>query len=46
MNPHLTAIAYILDRSGSMQSMQEPAVTADRDGHHCFFTTSTRVGRG
>ncbi|MFZ2279989.1 MAG: vWA domain-containing protein [Prosthecobacter sp.] len=28
MNPHLTEIAYILDRSGSMQSMQEPAVTA------------------
>ena len=28
MNKHLTEIAYILDRSGSMQSMQEPAVTA------------------
>lgn len=28
MNPHLTEIAYILDRSGSMQSMQEPAVAA------------------
>ena len=27
-NAHLTEIAYILDRSGSMQSMQEPAVTA------------------
>lgn len=27
-NPHLTEIAYILDRSGSMQPMQEPAVTA------------------
>lgn len=28
MNPHLTEIAYILDRSGSMQPMQEPAVAA------------------
>ncbi|WP_395746074.1 hypothetical protein [Prosthecobacter sp.] len=28
MNSHLTEIAYILDRSGSMQSMQEPAVAA------------------
>lgn len=28
MNPHLTEIAYILDRSGSMESMQEPAVAA------------------
>jgi hypothetical protein len=28
MNPNLTEIAYILDRSGSMQPMQEPAVTA------------------
>ena len=28
MNKHLIEIAYILDRSGSMQSMQEPAVTA------------------
>lgn len=28
MNPNLTEIAYILDRSGSMQSMQEPAVAA------------------
>lgn len=31
MNPHLTEIAYILDRSGSMQSMQEPAVAAFND---------------
>lgn len=28
MNPHLTEIAYILDRSGSMNSMQEPAIGA------------------
>ena len=28
MNKHLTEIAYILDRSGSMQPMQEPAITA------------------
>jgi len=28
MNPHLTEIAYILDRSGSMESMREPAVAA------------------
>lgn len=28
MNPHLTEIAYILDRSGSMETMQEPAVAA------------------
>lgn len=28
MNPDLTEIAYILDRSGSMQPMQEPAVAA------------------
>ena len=26
MNPHLTEIAYILDRSGSMQSLQEAAI--------------------
>lgn len=31
MNPHLTEIAYILDRSGSMQPMQEAAVTAFND---------------
>jgi hypothetical protein len=31
MNPHLTEIAYILDRSGSMQCMQEPAITAFND---------------
>jgi hypothetical protein len=31
MNPHLTEIAYILDRSGSMQPMQEPAVVAFND---------------
>ena len=31
MNKHLTEIAYILDRSGSMQPMQEPAVTAFND---------------
>jgi hypothetical protein len=31
MNPHLTEIAYILDRSGSMQTMQEPAVAAFND---------------
>ncbi|MCX6848210.1 MAG: VWA domain-containing protein [Verrucomicrobia bacterium] len=28
MNPHLIESAYILDRSGSMQTMQEPAVAA------------------
>ena len=28
MNPHLTEIAYILDRSGSMQNMREAAVAA------------------
>ncbi len=28
MNPNLTEIAYILDRSGSMEPMQEPAVSA------------------
>lgn len=28
MNPHLTEIAYILDRSGSMSTMQEPAIAA------------------
>jgi hypothetical protein len=31
MNPHLTEIAYILDRSGSMQPMQEHAVAAFND---------------
>ena len=31
MNPQLTEIAYILDRSGSMQPMQEPAVAAFND---------------
>lgn len=31
MNPHLTEIAYILDRSGDMQPMQEAAVTAFND---------------
>ncbi len=31
MNPNLTEIAYILDRSGSMQPLQEPAVTAFND---------------
>ena len=31
MNAHLTEIAYVLDRSGSMQSMQEPAVAAFND---------------
>jgi hypothetical protein len=31
MNPQLTEIAYILDRSGSMQPMQEPAVAAYND---------------
>ena len=31
MNPNLTEIAYILDRSGSMESMQEPAVAAFND---------------
>jgi hypothetical protein len=31
MNPNLTEIAYILDRSGSMQPMQEPAVAAFND---------------
>jgi len=28
MNPKLTEIAYILNRSGSMGSMQEPAIAA------------------
>ena len=27
MNPHLTEIAYILDRSGSMQTLQEAAIS-------------------
>lgn len=27
MNPHLTEIAFILDRSGSMESMVEPAIS-------------------
>ncbi len=31
MNPNLIEIAYILDRSGSMQSMQEPAITGYND---------------
>jgi hypothetical protein len=31
MNPHLTEIAYILDRSGSMRPMQEAAVSAFND---------------
>lgn len=31
MNPTLTELAYILDRSGSMSSMQEPAVAAFND---------------
>ncbi len=31
MNPHLTELAYILDRSGSMAPMQEPAVAAFND---------------
>ncbi len=31
MNTQLTEIAYILDRSGSMQPMQEPAVAAFND---------------
>lgn len=31
MNPHLTEIAYVLDRSGSMQPMQEAAVSAFND---------------
>lgn len=31
MNPHLTEIAYILDRTGSMKPMQEPAVAAFND---------------
>jgi len=31
MNTHLTEIAYILDRSGSMQPMQEAAVAAFND---------------
>jgi hypothetical protein len=31
MNPNLTEIAYILDRSGSMQPLQEPAVAAFND---------------
>ena len=29
MNPHLTEIAYMLDLSGSMQSMQEAAIDAN-----------------
>ncbi|MEY4484245.1 MAG: hypothetical protein RL693_1697, partial [Verrucomicrobiota bacterium] len=28
MNNNLIEIAYILDRSGSMESMQEPAIAA------------------
>lgn len=31
MNPNLTEIVYILDRSGSMQAMQEPAMAAFND---------------
>lgn len=31
MNPHLTEIAFILDRSGSMRPMQEAAVSAFND---------------
>jgi hypothetical protein len=31
MNPHLTEIAYILDRSGSMQPMRDAAVAAFND---------------
>ena len=31
MNPNLTEIAYLLDRSGSMQPMQEPAIAAIKD---------------
>ncbi len=31
MNPNLIDLTYILDRSGSMQSMQEPAVAAFND---------------
>lgn len=31
MNPNLTEIAYILDRSSSMQPMQEPAIAAFND---------------
>ncbi len=31
MNPHLTEIAYLLDRSGSMAPMQEAAVAAFND---------------
>jgi hypothetical protein len=31
MNPNLTEIAYILDRSGSMQPMQEAAIAAFND---------------
>jgi hypothetical protein len=49
MNPHLTAIAYMLDRSGSMQSMQEPAVAA-RPPESAYFsgdleTLEKRFGR-
>lgn len=39
MNPNLTEIAYILDRSGSMQPMQEPAVAAFND----FLKTQLEV---
>ena len=31
MNPHLTEIAYVLDRSGSMQPVKDPAVAAFHD---------------
>lgn len=49
MNPHLTEIAYILDRSGSMQPMQEPAVAA-RPPENPYFqkdrdTIEKRSGR-
>lgn len=39
MNHLLTEIAYVLDRSGSMQSMQEPAIA----GFNLFLTTQLDV---
>lgn len=39
MNIHLTAIAYVLDRSGSMESLQEPAIA----GFNQFLTSQLDV---
>jgi len=37
MNPHLTEIAYILDRSGSMQCMRNPHFLALRSVNPHFL---------